>query len=190
MRTPDARKQPPLLRGLGPFSIVVADPPWSFSDALGARGAGANYDLLDQAAIESFASDVELQLTPDALLFLWRVSSQPAEAIATARAWGFEPKTELVWIKTTTNGLAFGMGRYVRAAHETCIIAARGRGTSLIESRSVRSVFFADRRTHSEKPEEFYQLLDQLVTPGLRKVEFFARRTRPGWTQIGNEISE
>ena len=50
------------------------------------------------------------------------------EALDLVRAWGFMPKTELVWKKLTTSGKRhIGMGRYLRAEHETCIVATRGK---------------------------------------------------------------
>jgi N6-adenosine-specific RNA methylase IME4 len=180
-----------LLEGMGPFSVVVADPPWTFGDALGKRGAAANYDLLTQPQIESYAGDIGLVTDRDALLFMWRVSSQPEEATRTCRAWGFTPKSEIIWVKTTASDdpkLAFGMGRYVRMSHETCIIAAKGSASRLIENKGVRSVIIAPRGEHSAKPDAFYETVESLVGSSARIVEFFARRRRDGWTCVGNEL--
>ena len=89
------------------------------------------------------------------------------------RAWGFTPKSELVWVKTTTPcgpelggyttrrrgaktsaGLpdataAFGMGRTARMNHETCIVATRGKTSHLVQRHDIRSVFFAPVGAHS-----------------------------------------
>ena len=81
--------------------------------------------------------------------------------------------------------LAFGMGHFTRAAHETCIVATRGRFK--VADRSVRSVFFAPRGVHSEKPMEFHDLVEKLVGEG-PYAESFARRERSGWTQFGDEL--
>jgi len=126
-------------------------------------------------------------LADDALLFLWRVSSQVEEAYRVVRAWGFVPKTEIVWQKLTVKGLPwFGMGRYLRASHETCIVAARGKAIPLIKSRSIRSTFEAKVGGHSEKPPEFFELVEKLcVGP---RLELFSRRQRPGWTCVGDEL--
>lgn len=51
------------------------------------------------------------------------------------------------------------------------------------------SVIVAPRRRHSEKPEELQDLIER-VYPGLRYLELFARRTRPGWTCRGLEIDD
>lgn len=169
-----------------PFCVLLADPPWSFKDKLSGDGRGAekHYKVLTQADIEAFALP---PLDVDALLFLWRVSSQVEEAYRVVRAWGFEPKSEIVWRKLTPNGNRhFGMGHYVRAEHETCIIAKRKGARAIIRDRSVRSVFEAKTGEHSQKPEAFYRIIEQLA-PG-PYVELFARSRRVGWTSLGDEV--
>lgn len=166
------------------FGVICADPPWSFGDTLpgASHGAAKNYDVMGIDGICDFTLP---PLTEDAYLFLWRVSSQVEEAYRVVRAWGFVPKSEIVWQKLTTNGLPwFGMGRHVRASHETAIIAVRGRPKPI--SRSVRSTFSAPAGKHSEKPEAFYDLIEKLASGPY--VELFARRQRPGWTCLGNEM--
>jgi N6-adenosine-specific RNA methylase IME4 len=85
------------------------------------------------------------------------------------------------------------MGRYVRAAHETCLLATRG--TVKVADRAVRSVFDAPvptlngKRVHSRKPDAIYDIAERLV-PGGPFVELFARRRRDGWQCFGNELSE
>jgi N6-adenosine-specific RNA methylase IME4 len=120
------------------------------------------------------------------------------------RAWDFTPKSEIVWVKTTQDPvligpsriedgllpagrLHFGMGRYVRASHETCIIAARGTAIPLVQSHDMRSVFFAKVGAHSEKPEQFFEIVERLCSGP--RLELFARRKRPGWTTVGDELS-
>lgn len=77
-----------------------------------------------------------------------------------------------------------GMGRQTRLAHETCLIAVRGRPKRL--SASVPSVLFAPRGRHSEKPRVFYERVEQL-SPGPH-AELFARRERAGWDTYGDEL--
>jgi len=135
-------------------------------------------------------------LAIEAHLFLWRVASMPEEALRVVRAWGFVPKAEIVWLKKTVNGNRhFGMGRQVRMEHEVCLIATRG--TPMVKSNSIRSTFTTEETwegsvfpakvgRHSEKPEVFYDLVEQLVEGPY--VELFARRQRPGWTCLGDEM--
>ncbi len=169
-----------------PFQVVVSDPPWLFGDSLPGpkRGAVAHYDCLTVDQLKAF------ELPPigkDALLFLWRVAAMQQEALDVAKTWGFTVKSELVWIKKTVTGLPhFGMGRFVRASHETCLIATRGRGLDLIANHSTRSTFEAPIGRHSEKPDRFYELVREL-TMG-RRCELFARRKRAGFVAFGDQV--
>jgi N6-adenosine-specific RNA methylase IME4 len=166
----------------------VADPPWTFGDKLPGkkRGAAKNYNVLRTREIEAFLAERPgLVIAEDALLFLWRVSAMVDDAMGVARAWGFEPKAEIVWIKTERSGIRhFGLGRYVRNSHETCIIARRGKAK--VRDRAVKSVFEAPIGEHSAKPEAFYHLVERLS--GGPYMELFARRRRRGWSCFGDEL--
>lgn len=168
------------------YRCVVADPPWSFGDKLpgASRGAEKNYRVM---SVEDICRLVLPPINGNAYLFLWRVSSQVEEAYRVVRAWGFVPKSEIVWQKLTANGKPwFGMGRHVRASHETCIVAVRGRPTRL--NASTRSTFEAVVGQHSTKPPAFFALVEALC-PGPR-LELFARADRPGWTCIGDQAPQ
>jgi N6-adenosine-specific RNA methylase IME4 len=179
-----------------PFRVIVADPPWKFGDKLPGRGRGAakHYETMTAAEIADIVVGRSalalcrrvMPIADDALLFLWRVSAMVEEALSVVRAWGFVPKTELVWRKLTASGKRwFGMGRTLRAEHETCIVATRGRPT--IRSHSVRSVFDAVAGRHSEKPPEFFELVERLSDGPY--LELFARSRRRGWTTLGNQLT-
>lgn len=166
------------------FRVLAADCPWHFRDALPGpkRGAIAHYQCMSVADICRFEIP---PMAPDSLLFLWRVASMQQEALDVAKAWGFKPKTEIVWHKLTRTGKThFGMGHYTRASHETCLVCVRGRPK--IKSRSVRSIFAAPVGRHSEKPSAFFSLVEELSDGPY--VELFARRHRVGWHCIGSEL--
>jgi N6-adenosine-specific RNA methylase IME4 len=117
-------------------------------------------------------------LAPKAHLFLWRVAALQEEALQVVRAWGFVPKAELVWLKRTKRGKRwFGMGRQVRNEHEVCIIATRSNPS--VRNKAIRSTFEAKVGRHSEKPDEFYGIVEELCERPY--VELFARRRRSGW---------
>lgn len=170
-----------------PFRTVVADPPWKFGDKLPGKGRGAakHYATMTTEEIEAYLATLDVEIAPDALLFLWRVSAMVPEAYRVVSAWDFEAKSELVWRKTTAGGLPhFGMGRYVRAGHESCIIARRGQAK--VRDKSVRSVFDAPVGRHSEKPDEFFRIVERLGEGPF--LELFGRKERPGWTVLGDEL--
>lgn len=165
------------------YQTLVADPPWNFNDHLpgDSRGAANNYQTLSISQLKDFELP---QIAADARLFLWRVAAMQEEALSVMRAWGFIPKAEIVWLKTTKNGKPwFGMGRTVRMSHEVCLIGQRGHPEVL--SHSIRSTFEAPYTKHSGKPEAFFDLVESL-SPG-PYLELFARRQRPGWVCLGDE---
>ena len=174
----------------GPFAVLEADPPWLFGDRLPGRwrGAAKHYECMPSKDIARVALP---PLANDCVLLLWRVAAMQEEALSVVRAWGFKPKSEIVWVKTTKETedtgavhLAFGMGRQVRACHETCIIATRGKVKPLHHSQ--RSVFFAPRQKHSQKPSAFYDLVEAMYAGP--RARLFARSERPGWVSFGDEI--
>jgi N6-adenosine-specific RNA methylase IME4 len=178
-----------------PCKVLSADPPWRFSDKLpgAGRGADKHYGTLSIAEICAFPLP---PLDDNAVLFLWRVSSMVEEAYQVARSWGFVPKSELVWVKAQVHAAdedpkpQMGMGRIVRGAHETCIVATRGRVQPV--DKAVRTVFFAPRTKHSAKPDEFFQIVERLfpLQEAGAHVELFSRQQRWGWACYGNELDE
>lgn len=173
---------------VSPARVLVADPPWSFDDVLPGPGRGAekHYDVMTLDEIKAFPIP---HMQRDSLLFMWRVSSQVEEAYQVVRAWGFEPKSELVWLKQTDPVSArprrhFGMGHSMRLEHESCIVATRG--SPAIQDHSIRSTFEAPIGRHSAKPDRFYEIVQQLSFGP--HVELFARTARAGWRQYGNEM--
>lgn len=83
--------------------------------------------------------------------------------------------------------LAFGMGHLFRQTHEICLIGTRGKILKQLANKSQRSVSFAENLRHSAKPDDLQESLETMF-PKARKLELFARRLRPGWTCLGNEI--
>ena len=54
-------------------------------------------------------------------------------------------------------------------------------------TEKIRSIVAVPRTPrHSEKPERFRQIIDELYPRG-RRIELFARRAVPGWDAWGNE---
>lgn len=177
-----------------PVKALVVDCPWQFGDSLpgNTRGASKQYKTLTVDELCVFKLPV---LADNAIMFFWRVASMQSEALQVIKAWGFEVKSELVWIKKTKHGKRhFGMGRYVRMEHETCLICVRGNASNKGKTTSyhvnvhdVHSTFEAPIGRHSEKPDRFYEIVEQLVGDVV-KAELFARRTREGWHVFGNQV--
>jgi N6-adenosine-specific RNA methylase IME4 len=117
---------------------------------------------------------------PDAHLYLWTINAYVPDAYRVARAWGFKPSTLLVWAKKPKGR---GLGGTFAIATEYVLFARRG---SLAASDHVpRNWWEWDRSFHSQKPEAFMDLVEQ-VSPAPR-LEMFSRRARLGWDTWGDE---
>lgn len=169
------------------YSVIYADPPWSFDVWSGAgkdRAAENHYPTMTQAEIE--ALPVAGMAADDCALFMWAVMPQLPEALAVIKAWGFEYKTcAFVWVKQTKDEERFatGMGYWTRANAEICLLATRGSPARL--NADVHQVVMTPRMEHSAKPAEVAERIMRLV-PG-PYLEMFARQPRDGWDVWGNQ---
>jgi N6-adenosine-specific RNA methylase IME4 len=163
----------------GPFELIYADPPWQLGHPDSPHAPENHYPTMDLDSIKA----IEVPAAEHAVLFLWAVSSQLEAALQVIRAWGFEYKTTLCWVKPW-----IGPGVWVRNRHELLLLARRGDYPPPDPEDRVDSVLEAPRGRHSEKPELVYELLERMY-PQASKLELFARSRRPGWSAWGNEVT-
>ena len=167
----------------GKYRIIYADPPWKYGDERsGMGGAVDQYDLMDLEDIK--ALPVADLAEKDSVLFMWATAPLMREAWEALDAWGFKYKTQFIWNKGKGP-----VGNYFSVKHEHLILATKGICTPDVTDRpnSVQTIERTGR--HSEKPEEFRQIIEQLYTYG-NKIELFARKKVLGWDAYGNEILE
>jgi N6-adenosine-specific RNA methylase IME4 len=178
----DSRRSEPLYR------TIVADPPWTpeLGGTWGARvDKGRPQRFYNTMALADIKA-LPVPAAPQAHLYLWAITPHVDWAFDVARAWGFEPVTMLTWKKP-----GLGVGRF-RCNTEHVVVARRGSRHGNPFGRGGRSaqatagtLFDWPRGRHSEKPEAFFELVEQL-SPG-PYLELFARRQRLGWDTWGDE---
>ena len=163
----------------GPFRVIVADPPWHFekrAEDPSQRGQ-IPYPSMTLEGIKALrVADIAHE---DAILWLWTTNAHLPYAFGVIEEWGFDYKTCLTWVKNK-----MGTGDWLRGQTEHCLLAVRGNPVILLTNQT--TAIEAPAREHSEKPEEFYQLVEELC-PGA-KVDLFARKTRVGWAAFGDEV--
>ena len=165
----------------GKYRIIYADPPWKYGDERsGMGGAVDQYDLMDLEDIK--ALPVADLAEENSVLFMWGTAPLLQEALEVIVSWGFQYKTHMVWNKQKGP-----QGNYISPRHEILFIATKGSCTPDTNERpnSVQTIERTGR--HSEKPEEFRLIIEQLYNYG-NKIEIFARKTLEGWESYGNEI--
>lgn len=169
------------------YTVVVADPPWEFelrSEKGNEKAASAQYKTMPLAEIK--ALPVANLVRHNSLLLLWTTGWAMAtgQAQAVARAWGAEPVTELVWLKTTINGkVRMGTGYRARTMHEPILLAKWGNP----KHGAFPSSFTGVAAEHSKKPKEFYELVKRKTLGNFRCDLFSAGIDRPGFDGWGED---
>ena len=171
----------------GMYRVIYADPPWLYGDS-GATVDGslgkAERHYPGMRIADLCRLPVEAHAMPSAVLFMWVTAPMllenpgPREVI---EAWGFKPKTGIVWDKVLGN-----YGHYVHGRHEHLIIATRGSCLPDRPTPSPDSVI-TERRTstHSEKPEAARKIITSLYDGPY--LELFGRKQVEGWHVFGND---
>lgn len=176
-----------VLQGL--YRVIYADPPWSYNDnaptedgsLAKAAGSFPGMTMEDLCKLP-----VAAHAMPDSILFCWVTATMlyenpgPREVI---EAWGFKPKTGIVWNKV------LGMpGHYgFQVQHEHLIIATRGSALPQVGAPHDDSIQVIRRQgEHSAKPEDVRKIITKHWTVG-PYLELFGRKPVAGWDVYGND---
>ncbi len=164
----------------GKYRTIVVDPPWSYGNKSGRHSPDYAHRMMDLETVAAF--DLQRWVPDDGPchLYLWVTDAYAGDVYPIVRAWGFEPKTWLIWVKDR-----IGMGNYFRHQHEPCVFAVKGR--LRLKRMNASTVFNAPVGGHSEKPDAFYSLVES-CSPG-PYLDVFGRKLRAGWDVFGDEVN-
>lgn len=176
------------------YSIIYADPPWSYGDRVYSKKDGGKFYSLKDYHYDTMSAE-EIQSLPvanisesNSILFLWTTFPNLQEGLNTIKAWGFTYKTlGFSWIKTNKKDGRpfFGIGWYTKSNCECCLIGIKGKPPKA--SNSVSSVIISPREEHSKKPDEARKRIVEFCGD-LPRIEIFARQHADGWDCWGNEV--
>jgi N6-adenosine-specific RNA methylase IME4 len=172
------------------FKTILADPPWRFNNR-GIRPSPTNKKCwhYPTMSIEEIAK-LSIPAIDNAHLYLWVPNALLPDGLFVMHEWGFDYKTNLVWCKVRKDNQPHsgGCGFYFRTATELLLFGTRGKLRTKEAGRRQINIFCSQKREHSRKPDEFYDIIES-CSPG-PYLELFARSRRPGWTQWGNEVGK
>jgi len=166
----------------GKYRIVYADPPWQYGNAGLTEYGHAESHYPTMPLSDLCAMPVQEWTEDDAVLFLWATSPMLEDAFQVIRAWGFKYKTSFVWDKVKHN-----FGHYNSVRHEFLLVCTRGSCTPDAAKLFDLVQTIERSKRHSEKPQEFRQIIETLYPRGAR-LEIFARARHSGWSAFGNQL--
>jgi N6-adenosine-specific RNA methylase IME4 len=177
------RAEPPPLPGNGPYRVASVDFPWPYEtrqDAPSHRAARP-YPTMSIEQICATREWLPGLMHADSLLWIWCTNFHLIRyAAPVLDALGFSERLILTWVKSH-----FGHGDLLRSQTEHCVLAVRGKPTVTLTNES--TVLFAPARGHSEKPPEFYALIERLC-PAPRFLDVYSRyRHSERWDCYGDE---
>jgi len=186
------------------FGTAIIDPPWPYS--AGPRKAGfATHGREKSGVYESLSlpeiKDLRVGDVVTGYVFLWVGKKFLRDSFDVLEAWGFIPRSWMVWVKTSGSGV----GSWFKSDAELVILATKKDAPFLRTCAS--DVFSAPRTKHSAKPEYLHQFIEREHTymrrvkagPGrfVRQpvavrfpgpyLELFGRSAREGWVVLGDE---
>jgi len=168
------------------YGVIYADPPWRWEPY--SRESG-----MDRAADNHYPTmtldeimGLNVPAADDCILFLWATIPMLLEAFDVMAAWGFDYKSQFVWVKDK-----IGPGYWVRARHELLLIGTKGDIPCPVPGDQFGSVIEAPRAEHSRKPFAVYEMIEEMF-PMLPRLEMFSRgggssEYPPGWDVWGAE---
>jgi N6-adenosine-specific RNA methylase IME4 len=169
------------------YNVAVIDPPWSMRKIVRKcrPNQTENLDYHTQTIPEianTVATNILPSLNPDAHVFLWTTQKFLPAAFELLKSWGLKYVCTMTWHKP--GGFQpYGLPQY---NSEFCLYARRG-APKFVNTKKFFTCFNAPRGRHSEKPEEFYDLLRR-VTDGHR-LDVYNRRVIEGFDAWGDEAN-
>lgn len=193
------------------YSLIYADPAWSYGNTVSNGAAAGHYDtmsLIDMKRLPVWELAAE-----NAVMAMWYTGTHNREAMELAEAWGFTVRTMkgFTWVKLNqlaeqhiNKALEAGEvedfhdfldllnaqtrmngGNHTRANTEDLLIATRGTGLERKDA-SVKQVIYSPLGRHSAKPWEARHRLERLYGD-VPRIELFSRSAAPGWDHWGNQ---
>ncbi|KAJ2551560.1 hypothetical protein EV175_003645 [Coemansia sp. RSA 1933] len=169
------------------FDVILMDPPWQLASQAPTRGVAIAYQQLPDVCIESLPIHL---LQENGFIFIWVINNKYTKAFRLMKQWGYTYVDDIAWVKQTVNRrMAKGHGYYLQHAKETCLVGKKGADPPNLQRSVASDVIFSERRGQSQKPEEMYEIIEQLV-PGGKYLEIFGRKNnlRDYWVTVGNEL--
>jgi N6-adenosine-specific RNA methylase IME4 len=175
------------------------DPPWQYDNKRTGgslkSGSQQHYETMNFQGLWRLWPESGLAnlMNDNSMIFMWSTNSMLETAFQLFRLYGYEFKTMITWVKKN-----YGLGYWFRGKTEHILFGIRGKVPAL--KMNLPNLIISEKVTrHSEKPPEFYQLVNDIGTKyqsmidrEINILELFGRKKSTSalrWVVLGNEIS-
>ena len=163
------------------YKVIVVDPPWEIKKIQ--RKVRPNQKEMDYPTMNyGQLWDLKIEQIADnnSVLFLWTIQKYLPLSFDLLHKWGFKYQRTLTWDKG--NGMSL-FGFHHRS--EFVLFGYKGKLEMYPKRKTISTVFCAKSPRHSQKPDEFYKMVEVFGEP---RIDLFARQKRDGWDVWGNEV--
>ncbi len=163
----------------GVYDVIVVDPPWPMKRMeLDSRPNAVEmpYPVMDEKEM----AELKIPTANNCHVWLWTTHKYLPMAFRLLGSWGLKYVCCFVWHKANAYQ-PIGLPKY---NCEMALYARKG-SPSFIDTKAFNVCFNAPSGKHSEKPQEFYDVVRR-VTAG-RRLDMFSRRDVPGFDGWGLE---
>ncbi|KAG6366486.1 hypothetical protein INS49_000663 [Diaporthe citri] len=173
------------------FDLIVMDPNWPNRSVRRKRGSYQTANDLDEIRETLSLIPIMSHLAPGGLVAVWITNKASVLELLTSprglfAEWGLELVGEWTWLKVTTAGEPMvDVNSTWRKPWERLLIARKRGAETRLPCRSRVIVSVPD--LHSRKPN-LRPLLEDVLPPGYRGLEIFARNLTAGWWSWGDEV--
>ena len=167
------------------YQVIVVDPPWEVKKLTHKKRPNqVEMDYPTMSLVDIANLPVGSLCDSRGFCFLWTTQKYLFDAKTILNHWGFNHLLTMVWEKTY--GRSSGMPLFgFRWNAEFILVGTKGKVELWPKRKLIPAVFQAPNVRHSEKPDLFYKMVEELGAP---RIDLFARKKREGWDVWGNEV--
>ena len=168
------------------YKTIVIDPPWPIETGFNTKNLHSPmtrvpYKTMKLEEIEKFPIDDYAD--KECALFVWTIQLFLPYTFELIKKWGFKYHCLMTWDKI--EGInCWGFTRN----SEFIIYCYRGSPNLNYENKFIPTSFKERRKSHSEKPRKFYDLLIRITKEP--RLDIFSRKSHYGFDSFGDQAEE